>query len=379
MTTHQNTVPDGRKKISRKPLLFAFGTAIVLAIGGFTIRNILVHRMMLPRLVFDHTATTVVISPDGKTIVTREHPDLNRHSAERSDALVWDAQSGRILRSLRGPFVRSFGLAISPDGQQVIAGQTSPTNIQIEQIAAWDLTGRVLWTAQEHTPLSYSPDGKRIACGGDIIDAATGKLLCRTGAKLCDTEGQSAFTPDGKLLGVINRTEDVTTVNPRNSTDVAAYYAPQRLHFWHTDTGREALDLPQVRVRAFDISPDGKWLIETSDRGSFGGSDGSIVRRIDLQTGAVAWTQNRTMKTDAAANIVSIAISRNGKYAVLLNGAGTLVVVDAATGRETFRPYVRAGGACWVIPGGLAFSRDGRTLVSRSFDKVLVWDANVLQ
>lgn len=114
------------------------------------------------------------------------------------------------------------------------------------------------------------------------------------------------------------------------------------------------------------------------------GIDGSIVRRIDIKSGAVAWTRSRSHNApdydpDAAMN--SVVISPNGKYIVTQSYSSQLIIMDAATGHELFRSYDcqnRTGGE-GALPGGIAFSSDGKTLVSRCGPRVLVWETTSLQ
>jgi WD40 repeat protein len=120
------------------------------------------------------------------------------------------------------------------------------------------------------------------------------------------------------------------------------------------------------------------------DAGMMNGSDGSVVRRVDMNTGKAVWTRERQMNgpnPDAAAVLNSVAISPNGKYVVLASTDNHLIVLDAQTGHELFRPFVfpERGEVNWAIPGGLAFSADGKTLVSRCGRKTLVWDTEILQ
>ena len=137
-------------------------------------------------------------------------------------------------------------------------------------------------------------------------------------------------------------------------------------------------------ARAFDIASDGSWLTLMCDRGNMmGGTDGSIIRRIDMTTGKVAWTRERGMNgpwNDPDSGLNSIVISPNGKYIVAMSGNSKLIVIDALTGSEKFRPFVSMDQSYgnWAMPGGLAFSTDGKTLVSRCGNKVLVWDASRL-
>ena len=84
---------------------------------------------------------------------------------------------------------------------------------------------------------------------------------------------------------------------------------------------------------------------------------------------------------DPDAVLNSVAVSPSGKYVVLASINSRLIVLDAHTGRELFRPFIPPGTTFpnWEMPGGLAFSADGQTLVSRCGRRVLVWDASSLQ
>ena len=171
----------------------------------------------------------------------------------------------------------------------------------------------------------------------------------------------------------------------RGDDNGTSYYATTRLHFWRTDTGKEAKNFPFIRVRAFDIARNGQWLVMTSENNdTTGGTDGSVVRRVDFNTGTAMWTRERRMNgpdADPEAVLNSVAVSPNGKYVVLASTNSHLIVLDAQTGRELFRPLIPPGTTIpdWALPGGLAFSADGKTLVSRCGRRVLVWDASSLQ
>ncbi|MGI4790425.1 MAG: WD40 repeat domain-containing protein [Janthinobacterium lividum] len=95
------------------------------------------------------------------------------------------------------------------------------------------------------------------------------------------------------------------------------------------------------------------------------------------------WTRERHGNgdnPDYEAVLNSVAISPNGKYIVLASSNSHLIVLDAQTGRELFRPFIPPGTTIpsWAIPGGLAFSADGKTLVSRCGRRILVWDTRIL-
>jgi WD40 repeat protein len=97
--------------------------------------------------------------PDGKTILSRDFSDGRRPF---NGVRFWDAQSGRLLRSLpmsnRDPWW--LRMALSPDGKTLATGG-----------GLWDTdTGKRLTRLPEHpggvAALAFSPDGKLLASGG---------------------------------------------------------------------------------------------------------------------------------------------------------------------------------------------------------------------
>ena len=373
------------------PLLAVLAVFTPTALVG---RQALIHRMRLPRLTVDQggDVIAVAITPDGKTLFTGNAPDALHVSWDKpADIFVWESASGRLVRRLPGFDWRSNAVTVSPDGNSVIAsGSTNPDvgsvpeHHSTESIVSWDWkTSRKLWAVNGSMPLSYSPDGRLIGADDGIHEAATGRLIVRIPNGL-PSDGQIEFSPDGKLFGFIG----APTLDKNGLTDSdnggKRYYSTMRLHLWHTATGKEARDFPFTRVRAFDLSRDGKWLVIAADPdGARGGTDGSVLRRVDLETGAVPWTRERTYNAplhDPDAVLNSIIISPNGKYVIAQSTNSQLIVLDAGTGHELFRPFSHQanGEPSWALPGGLAFSEDGRTLVSRCGRKALVWDASSL-
>ena len=395
MAASKTTAGMDRKWRIRRIFAWTAGLALSLATASLIVRAILVRQMRWPRLtvVQDGCIMAVSVTPDGQTVFSGEGPAYDLpHPDEfaQRNIFVWSAANGRLIRRLPGFQDRSSSVTASPDGKQVIACGTPLHQAgQKDSVIAWNWqTGRKQWGIQngkseDFMPFCYSPEGRLVECANNIRLAATGALVCRTSAQ-GEEDSQSEFTPDGRLFGIVN------AANPKpgkigDADHEKNEYSTTRLHFWHTDTGREAKDFPFTRVRAFDIARSGQWLVMTSDAdGMIGGTDGSVVRRVDFQTGKATWTRQRRMnKPDADPNAVlnSVAVSPNGKYVVLASMNSRLIVLDAQTGRELFRPINPPGTTVpdWALPGGLAFSADGKTLVSRCGRRVLVWDASSLQ
>lgn len=385
-----------RKRRLRRFLWWAVGVLVFFLLLALAVQRLLIRQMRLPRLVITQNGNvmSVAVAPDGQTIFTGNDPTydaLRTHGNRPADVFVWDAANGRLIRSLPGFYWRSSGISASPDGKHVIAGGEAHKDAFVTipfRVICWDWqSGQKQWEINGDTPLSYSTDGRLVGNANGVYNASTGKLICST-SKNIDDDGQSAFTPDGKLFGIVGGLNiNYRTMPNRAAPDTdngKSLYSTTRLQFWRTDTGKEAKDFPFTRVRAFDIAHNGLWLILTSDTdGMVGGSDGSIVRRLDIKTGAVLWKRERHMNgpnPDLDAVFYSAVISPNGKYVVLASINSRLVVLDAQTGRELFRPFFpKSGDVGWALPGGLAFSAGGKTLVSRCGRKTLVWDTSILQ
>ena len=406
MTASEPVLYLSRRRRIRRVLVWAAGVAFCLAVAGVVVRavlirqmrlqhTVLIRQMRLPRLTITQSGNVmaVAMTPDGKTIFTGDDPThdaLRDYGNKPADVFVWSAANGRLLRRLHGFYWRSSGVTASPDGRQVVASgeayRDSP-GITLCRAIAWDWrSGQQQWDVDGNTPLSYSPDGRFVGSANSVFNAATGKLICRTSKQIAG-EGQSGFTPDGKLFGLINAGTLNFTARKQPDDDGKLYYSTTRLHFWHTDTGKQAKDFPFIRVRAFDIARNGQWLVMTSDAddgGGVGSTDGSVVRRVDFNTGKVVWTRERRENepdADPESVLNSVAVSPNEKYVVLASINSNLIVLDARTGRELFRSIVShdRNETMLAFPGGLAFSADGKTLVSRCGRRVLVWDASSLQ
>ncbi len=136
------------------------------------------------------SVTGVDWSRDGRLIVTASHD---------STVKLWDAHTGRLLRTLEVQSVRLACLALSPDGSLLAVG--GPKGF----LRVWEVaSGNVLYTRTAHESdinhLAWSPDGKQLLIGG-----FAGSLLwdARTGKEVRKVDGHAnlvfavAFSPDG--------------------------------------------------------------------------------------------------------------------------------------------------------------------------------------
>jgi len=99
----------------------------------------------------------VAVSPDGRFIVSG--------SVDRT-VKVWEAESGRLLRSLEGHTDDVNAVAVSPDGRFIVSGSEDRT------VKVWEAeSGRLLRSLEGHTgsvnTVGVSPDGRFIVSGSD--------------------------------------------------------------------------------------------------------------------------------------------------------------------------------------------------------------------
>jgi WD40 repeat protein len=148
----------------------------------------------------DRYATELALSRDGKLLAA-----VFPASKEEQTIWLWDYRTGKLLDKLK---VKEpsycWALTFSPDGKSLLA-------IGREATGVWDVAERKLTRTLSHPapadwPVScaLSPDGKRLAIGPMLLDAATGKLT----EKLTDLEKTMSwvvFSPTGKHIALSAR------------------------------------------------------------------------------------------------------------------------------------------------------------------------------
>ena len=250
------------------------------------------------------------------------------------------------------------------------------------------LSSRAILALSGHTlslsAAQYSPDGTRIATGGQdgvakIWDAATGKLLIALqDAGPGDAVNGLAYSPDGTR---------VATANDDGTVKV-----------WEAATGREIITLTGHTSYVIKVaySKDGTHLAASSGDGTvivWDAGSGKVLLRIPHGGGAVAFSPDGThfaMSLDD--NAVSIQDASTGNEVRTLSGhtAAVNAIVFSPDGRRlasvsddsTARVWDATIGAQLLLLNlsgaglGVAFSADGKRFATSSFDGIpVVWDA----
>jgi WD40 repeat protein len=245
---------------------------------------------------------------------------------------VFDSATGTELEHFPVTAGRSVtALALSPDGRWAASVHS------YEQVRIWDVSRgvevRQLEWSNGAQSLTFSPDGKRLAGGGDkhlvVWEIASGRVAMKVRADAYWVMGL-AFSPDGRLL--------------------TATCSAGALTVWDAATGavyRRLRPASTSKVPGDDITltsflPDGRLL--SVDRSG-------LACVWDLRTG------RRLLTLEGQGRLIyRIVFSRDGKRA--LTGNKELVLWNLSNGEEirTYAGYGRRGPSVTAV----AFTPDGK-------------------
>ena len=240
---------------------------------------------------------TVVVSPDGKTIISGSDDQTIR---------IWDLNSQKLLRTLKGHTDWVYDIAISADSQTLVSGSKDKT------LRLWQLSGQHR-TLTGHTSyinsVAISPDATKIASGS--YDK-TVKLWNLSTGQVDTLKGHTrevlavAISADGKKIvsGSVDRTliiwnlktlkaqntlvghtSDVNAIAlSSNNQQLVSVSDDRTIKLWNLNTGREIRTLTGhlADINAVDFSPDNQHIAT--------GSDDKTVKIWDLSTGEDIYT-----------------------------------------------------------------------------------------
>jgi dipeptidyl aminopeptidase/acylaminoacyl peptidase len=229
----------------------------------------------------------IAITPDNQTLVTAAPQQIQLRELE----------SGKILHRLEG----SDYIKLTPDAKTLIGFKKAdnPT----ADVGVWELSSRKLLrtipanleTLGSGYPVDITGDGKTLVIANssysnqiEIRDMNTGKRLQSFGDNQGKRISTLVITPDGKNLitaqnnnlqiwdmntkKIVKTIPNVGTVNhllvtPDSQTLISS---GDSLHIWEITTGKKLLTWqrpPKVYTTEVALSPDGKILAATDDRG----------------------------------------------------------------------------------------------------------------
>ncbi len=272
----------------------------------------------------------VAVSPDGAKVafVTGE-----------GEVQLWQVRSGQLVKRLPNPVGMPYGVSWSPDGRLIAAGG----NV----VRIWDArTGMLLRTFQWAGDVAFSGDSRTLGIAGYVgfknyrgaalFAVSTGRLV-RSLRDKSDVTGPIALSPDGRLVATGG--EDPKWRAPEGALTEAAYAHELKVKIWNRRTGKLIRMLPghnslSGATQVLQFTPDSRRLF-------IGGEWYSALRNVTTSKAT------RLLENEDAS-----AISPDGKLMAIT--AQGVAIHSVATGKRiaTLRqppPDVRS----------VAFSPDG--------------------
>jgi len=329
---------------------------------------------------------SVTFSPDGKQILSGGGYSQSS-SGHLKTVKLWDVNTGKEIRTFSGHKFRISSVVFSPDGRQILSGSDEDDNSAIK---LWDTnTGREIRTFSDQTgrieSVTFSPDGKQILSGDvygfiKLWDTNTGKEIKSFSGYTYNVETVT-FSPDGRQILTIcddiiklldtNTGKEIRTFSGHTKCVNSVAFSPdgkqilsgsydETIKLWDTNTGKE--------IRTFSgewpiFSPDGKQILARQD---YYEEDSGLYYKLllwDANTGKEIRTFSGNwpiFSPDGKQIIASQYYDEDSNYYY------KLLLWDTNTGREirTFSGHISSISS-------VAFSPDGRQILSGSYDKTI--------
>jgi WD40 repeat protein len=323
---------------------------------------------MLTDTPVDGWVSGLAFTPDGSQVIGTGSCDGAGDSYE-AFLTDWNLLDGNRPAPLQTSSRSGVSLAFSPDGRQMVVGESSPPQSTVKsRVRIWSLDPpRVLATVPKLAgsvySVAYSNNGQLLAIGtGDVDERVPGTALIvepATGAprqKLPDLPGkvEVLFTVDSRYLITVNSSKK----------------RPAEIRFWNPQTAQLAaqIDNPELAgLTTIALSPDGRYLVTGhGDPVNPAAADKAKIKVWDLAT------QKIVAQFPAAhpAAITRLAFSRRGVLMASGDMAGNVCLWDFASRRPLPKQIKSAGRPITHI----AFDRLGERLAVAADEKLVrVW------
>jgi WD40 repeat protein/serine/threonine protein kinase len=307
-------------------------------------------------------------------------------AATQAGVRVWDVASGRELATLPGG-TQDMRLACSPDGSW-IAGALHDT-VRIWDTRTWAAVATLREPGTDTYWLAFSPDGARLALGGDYPEAGVHVFDLKTRALL--------FSGRRHTNRVLHLTFNA------DGTRLASASMDGSVCLWDVSHGQLLHQLPGHRGAAecVDFSPDSKRLLAAANDGALRlwdtdsgelvaalvghteavwdarySQDGKWIASASVDQSVLLWDALRLERTGGLRGhtsfVYDVAVRDDGKRIASAAWDGAVRLWDGTTGAPA--GVLRAGDHYLQA---VAFSPDGRRVAAGSMDRWLwVWDAD---
>jgi WD40 repeat protein len=270
----------------------------------------------------------VTFSPDGKLVLSASFDKTVK---------LWEAATGRLVRTFEGHSEQVASVCFSPDGLYAISGGDDKILIM------WEVsTGKILKKFEgndwEVRSVCFSPDGKNIAsssgCDIKLWDVNSGELI-RTITGHTNTISRISFSPDSKSI---------------------VSSAIRELKLWDVNSGELLIDFEKNSYGYLSpaFSPDGKYIVT-------GGGD-RVIRIWDI-------SNRKTIKTFEGheSRVTTVAFTPDGKNILSGSDDKTIILWDILTGQK-----LNSFNAHNDDIRGIDFSADGKYVISCSASEIML-------
>ncbi|MFH1303741.1 MAG: SUMF1/EgtB/PvdO family nonheme iron enzyme [Planctomycetota bacterium] len=333
---------------------------------GTLIRTIDKHKSLI---------TSVAISPDGKLILSTSHEFL----------LINNSDTGKRVHTIKNESRDFSDMVITPDGKYVISGYG--------QLKKWDLeSGKIVQSLEEHmggiSSLALSPNGEQLVASLSdlsiyVWDIASGKKTRRLRGHT-DLITQVAISPDGKQVISASRDRSLRLWNLEGNRETPSYPihnsavnciaissdgkqaisgANDELKVWDLDSGKLLMDFKGT-------SSSHRWISYLPDENYAISGWSGMIFGWDLKNGA----KLQESELERIRYYNAVAVTPDGKRGITVsedNGAKSRLIrvwdltrLKQLYGLKGHQERIHC----------LAVSAEGRRLVSVSVNELKVWD-----